>query len=964
MKKRIIKTSLVATLSLCLVACGSDNQNHLQQGKASLEQQAFKTAVIQLKNAVKQAPEDADARFYLGLAYFNTGDAAGAEKEFERALDYGYSPNEVIPYLTKLYQSQGNKKGIYKLVAKSKGVKPKVLAELKLTQAKTYVDSGEHEKAQAILDELKAIPQSGEYGLLGQTYSFVIKNNIEAALSQLDVLLESYPKQLEAIRLKGKLLIANGEPQLAIDTIQQYVELNPQDYNTQMLLAKLYLDNQQAAQTLRLVEPLSQQYPQATEVLSLKANALIQESDFEGALKAAEQVISLNSEDIPARLMAGVSAYYVQDYTTADKHLSLIASVLPANHMGLRVLADSQLKLGESSSANNTLDLLSKTVFSGDIQNLTERDKEVLNKDAVLLSQLGHQLVQEGQIKKAKSLLEKLPDNLEQPESLVNIGVLKLSLNDISGIEDLELAADQLDQNPQQLNNVLAQAYLKTGQYEKAKKLAAEMAKIPGAEAQSNVLLAKVALLNGNKEDAATYLKNAQKQAPQNPDLLLANLMVESVETKAEANQRLTSIKQILSDFPAYTPAMIQHYAVSKQFEIPETMSVHIKEVINSKDKEIEFDPNQLKFVLANILMSEGQVSEATQTLEDIVQSLEIQEQQQSSSPYTNKVRNAVFKQLGQGYVKLAEYQKAFEHYKQWYEQSPSQPFAVIGYVRLLQAQNNYTQALDVSKQYLSTVTEMNTEVQVLHLQNLVWTNNLEEFDSLYTTLGDGTKALPYVKGLNGQRLLRAQKPEDALAELTTAYNAIPSPHFASLLTTSIRQTKGEQASMTFLKEHLQRHENDQLNALRYATLMTYKNNDEAIKYYKRVLQLNSNNAIASNNLAHVYMSLDDLDAALKYGENALRIAPNNPNILDTIGMIHLRMNNNERALELLSKAVAEAKPQASDEMFVNYIEALAKNAEFKLANRKLANRKINDTKQAARLEELKTEFKELVARS
>ena len=953
--KKTTQLSLIATLSMCLFACSSEDKNYLGQGQLSIEQQDYGTAVIQLKNAVRQAPEDPNARYYLALAYFNTGDASGAEKEFERALEYGYSPNDVIPYLTKLYQSKGNKKGIYKLVAKSKGVKPKVLAELKLSQAKTYVDSGEHEKAEAVLNELKAIPHSGEYGLLGLTYSFVIKNNIEAALSQLEQLLEQYPEQLEALRLKGKLLIASGKNSEALTTLQSYVELNPKDYNSQIYLAKLYLEDKQPERVLAIVNPLLETFPQAIELLSLKANTLIEQSKFDEALVVAEEVILLNSEDVPARLMAGVSAYYSNDFVTADKHLSIIAGLLPADHIGLRILADSQLKLGESVAANDTMEMLSQAVFS-DGQAST-------NQDALLLSQLGHSLVRDGEIKKAKSVLAKLPTNLEQPESLFNLGVLKLSLNDISGIEDLELAAGKLEQNPVQLNNVLAMAYLKTAQYDKALSIADELATSESTQLEAEVLRAKVALLKGERDTATSLLNRAAQMAPQNPALQLSNIMIKPLTTETQAKERIRQLDKLLVSFPTYVPAIIQHYGVTKQYDLPRKMVTYLNDMLSDNESSRESTgldsklTTQLNFTLANMLLSEGQSAEAVNKLEAIRQSIESEIDGGSHLPVNKKAKHVLYQQLARAYISNNEMPKAFDIFKTWYDEAPSHGPAVIGYVRALQAQNDIGKAYQVTSKFLKKVSESNPQVTLLHLQNSLLSQKLSEFDALYETLDENVVQLPFVHGLYGHRLLIDKKPELALEHLERAYQSIPSPRVASLLATSINAVKGEQALVAFLKEHLSRHNNDELNSLRYATLMTYKNNSEAIKYYRKVLELNKNNAVASNNLAHVYMTENNLDEALEFGENALRVAPNNANILDTVGMINLKIGNTERALELISKAVLEAKPQASDEMFVNYIEVLLVNNEGKLASRKIDERSISDSRQAERLEKLKLEY-------
>ena len=72
-----------ALLAAALGGCGRDAspRQYLQEAKAFQARHDHKAAIIQLKNALAQDPENGEARFLLGSSYVETGQYAFAEIE-------------------------------------------------------------------------------------------------------------------------------------------------------------------------------------------------------------------------------------------------------------------------------------------------------------------------------------------------------------------------------------------------------------------------------------------------------------------------------------------------------------------------------------------------------------------------------------------------------------------------------------------------------------------------------------------------------------------------------------------------------------------------------------------------------------------------------------------------------------------------------------------------------------------
>ena len=103
------KSGLAATLlsALLLSGCGESPEQMLDSAKGYLAKDDLNAASIQLKNALQENGNLAEARFLLGSIHVRQGDAAGAVKELQRARDLGYPQEQVAPLLARALLAAG-----------------------------------------------------------------------------------------------------------------------------------------------------------------------------------------------------------------------------------------------------------------------------------------------------------------------------------------------------------------------------------------------------------------------------------------------------------------------------------------------------------------------------------------------------------------------------------------------------------------------------------------------------------------------------------------------------------------------------------------------------------------------------------------------------------------------------------------------------------------------------------------
>lgn len=97
---------------------------------------------------------------------------------------------------------------------------------------------------------------------------------------------------------------------------------------------------------------------------------------------------------------------------------------------------------------------------------------------------------------------------------------------------------------------------------------------------------------------------------------------------------------------------------------------------------------------------------------------------------------------------------------------------------------------------------------------------------------------------------------------------------------------------------------------IEYSTMDKPQQSDEA---YQKVLQLDSDNALANNNYAYALSERgEQLEMAKTMAETALKSEPNNPSYLDTMGWIYFQLGDYNQALVYIQKAIDNGDASAT----------------------------------------------------
>jgi tetratricopeptide (TPR) repeat protein len=161
------------------------------------------------------------------------------------------------------------------------------------------VEAAQSDTASALIHFRKAAElQPGFVAAIGDiVYLQLQAKQYDAALSELDRLAKSSTPQDEIHRLRGQVYLAKGDMQAAENEFRKTIELNPQNYQTYILLGNLSLKRNNIPQAIKEVDQLIAKNNKLSYAFLLKAYYLQMAKDVPGAISNYRKVLDLDREN-------------------------------------------------------------------------------------------------------------------------------------------------------------------------------------------------------------------------------------------------------------------------------------------------------------------------------------------------------------------------------------------------------------------------------------------------------------------------------------------------------------------------------------------------------------------------------------------------------------------------------------------------------------------------------------------
>ena len=869
-------SAVALATAVLLAACGGPSEaDLLASARTFVDKQDHRAAVIQLKSLLQKNGQLAEARYLLGRSLLEQGDVAAAALELRKAADLKFDPAKVSPLLAKALLAQGDNGAVTGQFANVKLPDANAQADLSVAVATAHLAQRQDDQAEAAIAEaLQAAPQHIPARLL-RARMLADKQQIDQAKALVEQVLANDANAGDAWMLKGELALnIDKDRKAAIESFRKAVTAKPTLLAAHVaIVTTLFLEGDSAAATTQVAE-MKKHYPNHPRTKFFEAELAFNAKDYKAARDHIRPVVQALPNNALALQLAGAAEFRLGGLAQAETYLAKALQLSPDLPIAQRMLAQVYLRTGQPQKALTTIDpVLTRNPGPGALQLAAEAHLQL------------------GDAKKAEQLYERAsklkPDD---PRIRTALALSQFGKgNTDSAINELESIAGT--DSGALADLALVSAHLRKQEVDKALKAIDALEKkqpdkplapmlrgrvlvlkkdIDGARAQFQKALsidkvyfpavaglAALDLASNKPTEARKHFDDLIKADPDNipAKQALAALLTRTGHTGDE-------VAKLLAEAVKKNPNDVRAQLMLINFHLERREAKQAIEAARTASQTLVDHPD--------ILMAQGRAYLAANDMQQAVTTFNRLAVTQPKSPQPHLG-------LADANLALKDRPSAVRNLKRALELEPRLVQARRGLVAIALAERQPTEALDLAR---AVQKDLPTEAvgHVLEGDVETYRKNLKAALAAY------------------QQGLRKANPQEAS---TRTHNTL----------VALGQTaEAEQFAQRWINDHPQDavfpfYLADRALAARdYATAETR---------YRKVVELQPNNALALNNVAWL-MVQQSKPGAVAFAEKANQLLPGRPPLMDTLASALAAEKQVPRALELQKQAVERSPEDGS----------------------------------------------------
>jgi cellulose synthase operon protein C len=887
------RAALLAATSLFVLASTSSPslaadtaQEYAKQAEEALQKGDGRTALIQYRNAVKAAPEDASLHFKLGRLLLVAGDAVGAERELRAARDRKYDEIELLPLLTRAWLMQDQPEKVLREVDPKTGT-PERRAVALTSIGEAQLAMKHTDEAERVLTEAEALDPKARATKLAMGRLMLARNRPTDAEAKFNAA-HALEATSESWMLRGEAELQQGKTDEAKASFDQAIALDKRNA---------------AALTERARIALAKQTPEADAAAK---------ADLDAAVTASPGMAG-------AHYLLAFLAARKGAWGEADNELQKVGPLLPELPRGLYLQAVVKNALNQPEQAQAAVtkhvarfpdDVQAQKLLAVMAMKRKEPDKaiEALERavaakpdDAEAQDMLGRAYLATGKSDKALAAFDAAskaaPDD---PAMRTRIALSKLQIGDRdAAIKDLErsLALDGNKSGP--AGEVLVLSYLRAGKLDDAQRVADDLVKRQAKAPLPQLLQIMVQAERGQTAEAEA---RAGELADANPDFAPARLQQAELQAQqGKSDEAAATYRALLARAPTNVPALRAATQLDRaRGKLPDSVALW-EAAHKSAPQDVV-----VAIGLAEMLAMTGDNARGLAVL---------REPQLAEMTDVNLLR-------ARGRFEMAQKDSAaaVATLKRAVDTAPTDLAARRDYAVVLAMTGDIGQAeqqLDEARKEAPNNDQLLRDRAAVTLKR-----GVEPALQFAAQAAQAEPRRPAAQALAGDVLAMNGQIDPAIDRWRSAQSQAPSTLLVMRIAQGLqRQGKSDDAK-SLLADWAKKQPDDLEAQLGYAQfLLVRKETAPAIQKFEALAKQRPDDAVVLNNLAWLYGQEKD-PRAIEMAKAAYRADPRSASIADTLGYVLLQTGKPQDALPYLRRA-AMAAPEEPD-IQVHYATALA----------------------------------------
>jgi putative PEP-CTERM system TPR-repeat lipoprotein len=848
----------------------SAHADDLSSAKAALKKGDLRSAQIELRNAVRNDPQDAEAHYWLGRVTFELGDHVASEREAIAAWDRGFDPHRVVPLLSQALLAQTKFNELLNML-KPDGKDKLVDGMILVARGYAQIGLRRPDDAQKSFAEAELVAPNAVEPLLADARLAVARGDLAGGEAKIDRAIAAQPKSAEAILAKAQLLRLKNDIPAAIGVLDDLVADQPSVVQARLDRASL-------------------------ELATGKIDAA--KADIEAVLK-------FTPGNIQATYLRAIVAAQARDYHAADADLERIAGYIGRIQRGYYLLAVVKEQLGQVEQAEeaarkylgrapndlSAYKVLARIQFA---RHRPDQAAETLSKldetgkgDAETYDLLGRAYAATGRGPEAIQAFQKAttlaPDDIGVQTRLASV---RMSMGDPDAAAyDLEHTLELAPKLPA-VGEALFFAALATGDTTKAGDV---LTRIRTAQGQTEVVgnlegLFKLAQIDfpGAKAQFADLVQHYPDFTPARINLARVDIMLGD-RTEAES-----ILNDILARQPTSQPAM-------SMLASDYVQSDRLPQAIDLLERAHQSDPDltRVTVTLGDLYIRAGTPQKA----------LDLAAAEKAANAGSSDIMGL----RAAGYLALGQKQEARSVYTEIVKNDGDAVGARRQLAALLIEAGDFESARNVITAGIAA-SPRNYQLYQDYVMIDLKSPGIDAALATAERLQSQDRDFPALGALKGDIYLAANRPADAAAAYADANNAAPSSLLVTRMSGALLRSGRADDAANLLRDWTATHADDMVATEQVAEISIATGKlDEAARYLELLLKQKPHDPLVLNNLAWVYQQQGDGTKAQSLARQAYVLSPS-PQTADTLGWILTTSGNAQSGVALLREARGEGR--------------------------------------------------------